>query len=89
MEKCSYCGGSILEFQVTAHEGCAKLAGIGEVVEWMRNNHGYLVGNLESSITIENKIWQAKLKEWGIEKVAYIDPPGTIVDESRKPEVIK
>ena len=31
----------------------------------------------------------SKCKGLGWLKVAYIDPPGTIVDESRKPEVIK
>ncbi len=37
-------------------------AGIKEVVEWV-NTHKLYAGN----ISIPKRIWQAKLKEWGIE----------------------
>ena len=42
-----------------------KLEGIREVVEWIKRNDFYN-GTDPAGICIENPLWQAKLKKWGL-----------------------
>ena len=67
--KCIYCNDPIYEFQATIHEGCARQAGIREVVEWIESE--IILVTSYAIFTRDNpdnlKDWRAKLKEWGIE----------------------
>ena len=58
------------EKQAQAQAEVSFKAGIQEVVEWVKTNHGYiglcLPNSFLSWIQIDPAKWQAKLKEWGI-----------------------
>jgi len=43
-----------------------KLAGIKEVVEWIKNNHGDLGTVQQPVLTINGWKWGNQLKKWGI-----------------------
>ena len=58
--KCSYCGDPVLKFQSTCHDGCAKLAGIREVVDFIEKTKYWMSPH-------DRIAWSTKLKEWGIE----------------------
>lgn len=44
----------------------ARREGIKEVVDWVKDNHGYCIATMEFMAINEPK-WRVKLKEWGIE----------------------
>ncbi len=71
--RCQYCGDPIYRLSALAHDGCARLAGIREVVARMglikppvikaRDKVAFYAGYQRAK-----EDWQAKLKEWGIKQ---------------------
>ena len=63
--KCDYCGDSVYRFQATTHKGCARLAGIKEVIDWI-TKHSHCGSALGASIEMATWEWDALKEQEGI-----------------------